>query len=94
MEGDADPINLRPQILPEHAANLTSNTATSRSLCPELSNKVTSSFQPYAAHWKAALSCAKAASKSQRAKAAVGSQGADVNAMLKIVGGGTYIQVN
>lgn len=29
----------------------------------------------------------KAASKSQRAKAAAGSQGADGNAMLKIVGG-------
>ena len=97
MEGDADPTNSQSQILPEHIANLTSNTATSYNLCPELSNKVTACVLPapsYAAHWQAALSCAKAASKSQRAKAAAGSQGADGNAMLKIVGGGTYIQVN
>lgn len=97
MEEDADPTSLQPQILPEHIANLTSNTATSHSLCPELSKKVTACVlpaPPYAAHWQAALSCAKAASESQRAKAAVGSLGADGNAMLKIVGGGTYIQVN
>lgn len=97
MEGDADPTNSQPQILPEHMSNLTPNTATSHSLCPELSNKVTARVlpaPPCAAHWKAALSCAKAAGKSQRAKAAAGSQGADGNARLKTVGGGTYIQVN
>jgi len=45
------------------------------------------------AHWETFF-CVKAAGKSQRVKAAADSQGAGGNAMLKIGGGGTYIQVN
>lgn len=80
------------QNLWEHISNLNSNTPTSHSFCPELPSKVTGCV--LASHWQTVLSCTKAASKSQWAEVAVGSQGTNGNVMLKIVEEGTYIQVN
>lgn len=90
MEGNVDPAISQPQTLPEHIANLTSNTATSHSCvlsAPTRSLPVSFQLHFMQPTDKLLSPVQKAASKSQRAKAAAGSQGADGNAMLKIVGG-------